>query len=155
MSGLIVNFPAQRGMNQAKSVRFSSTGTLREFARSTESENKMKWYCKEDYARFCQDRNEDIVECSMILMNKGVKALSTEDLCYFTGLETFLSPNVPKRIQKIRNARFMHVAAVLVEQMRQRRMNIYSQEAIANVSRKSSYQARVRAYKIAVAAATL
>jgi hypothetical protein len=94
-------------------VNVNSTAKL-----TTDSENKIKWYCKKDYVPFLQDCNKDIVKCSEILVNKGFRALSTQDLFYFSGLEleTFLSRNVPRRIQKIRDARDMYIAAVLYEQ---------------------------------------
>ena len=157
-SGLIVDFPTQNGTNQFKtfkSVQFSKTSQLRVFRRPTSSENKMMSYCKKDYVQFSLIRNKDIMICSEILANKGAGKLSSKDMCYFTGLETFLSPNVPKRMRKIKMAREMHVKAVLDEQECQRDMNICSEEAIARVSKKNSYTNRARAYKLAVAAATV
>ncbi|KAL3805458.1 hypothetical protein ACHAWO_004219 [Cyclotella atomus] len=157
-AGLIVDFPAQRTINQSssktKSVTFSSISELRVFRRPTDSENKMKSYCKRDYERFNLERNIDTLECSMMLATKRGE-LSPDDTCMCVGLESFLAPDVHKRMKKVKRSREKHVRVVVEEQKRQRQSNSFDHEAISLVSRRSSFNARVQSYKLAVAAASV
>jgi hypothetical protein len=114
----------------------------------------MKSYCKRDYERFNLERNINTMECSMMLANK-LGNLSADDTCMCVGLENFLSPNVAKRIKKVKRSRAKHVQAVIGEQKRQRLTNAYDHEAVSLVSKRSSFDDRVRSYKLAVAAASV
>jgi hypothetical protein len=88
--------------SKRKSVRFSRYSHSRVF-RSPYEDISMKSYTKRDYKRFDCVRSRDIVKCSRMLAIKigSGHEITTEDLIYCTGLETMLSPDLPRRSKKV------------------------------------------------------
>ena len=78
-------------------------------------------------------------------MSSGER-LTKDEVCACTGLETMLSPNVPRRLKKIMNAREAHVNRVLSAQD-----HGCGVDGIARVSMKSSRAATARSHHVAVA----
>ena len=149
LPALIVDFPSK------KTVRFSRMSHMRTF-KPIKNESEIKSYTKNDYKHFNLDRSRDIVQCSKMIalkMSSGEK-LTEDDVCLCTGLETMLSPDLPRRARKIMKARESHVQAVLSAQERAHQVitDEYIEVAIARVSERSSRVAVARAYNIAVAA---
>jgi hypothetical protein len=153
-AGLIVDFPFNRASSRNKSVSFSSTSQVRLFRHPSTRDNAMKSYTKSDYRRFASQRNADTFQCLRMLSEK-LGSLSKKETCMCVGLEPFLAPDLNKRLMKLRSSRKEHVQAVLSEQRRQKKMNINDEDAIALVSKKSSYKNRLRSYKLAFAAASV
>lgn len=87
-----------------KSVRFSRYSHSRVFRSIYEEDIRMKSYTKSDYKHFDRVRSHDIIKCSKMLAFKiGTgQEITSEDLCYCTGLETMLSPDLPRRFKKVR-----------------------------------------------------
>ncbi|KAL7502903.1 hypothetical protein ACHAXN_000776 [Cyclotella atomus] len=138
--------------SKRKSVRFSRYSHSRVF-RSPYEDISMKSYTKRDYKRFDCVRSRDIVKCSRMLAIKigSGHEITTEDLIYCTGLETMLSPDLPRRSKKVKDAREMHMDIVLSEQA-QKKLGMFNAMDIAHVSKKSSRSARFRSFKLALAA---
>ena len=137
-------------------VRFAEFSEVKHYERPSSKANYLKSYNSSDYKKFRQTNNQDIINCSrMVEIKIGIEELSLDDICMCTGLELFLAPDVPKRIEDIKKSRKMHVARVLFEQVRQGVMkNRYDEdsiESIARVSKKSSHRDRDRSFKIAYA----
>jgi hypothetical protein len=145
---LAVSFPPQERIRTAKkSVQIALLSHQRTY-RPAEHESSSKSYTKADYRRFSDLRNHDIVKYSHLVADKvrSGERLTKTDLCLCTGLEAFLSPDVPKRIKKINKAREAHVKLILLAQEQGCGINIISQ-----VSRKSSRSAMARAQNAAMA----
>ena len=152
-SGLIVDFPINQP-GAVKSVRFSATSEMIIIERPTKQDNRKKSYKWNDYEYFKRLRANDAVYCSNLYMYKKSigENLTLEDVCNFTGLEFFLSRDVPGRFRAISQAREHHSNKVLNEQKRQlqtQRTNEYSAEVVARLSEISSRTHRVQAYRVA------
>jgi hypothetical protein len=130
-----------------KSVQIALFSHQRTY-RPAEHERSSKSYTKADYRRFGDLRNYDIVKYSHLVANKvrSGERLTKEDLCLCTGLEAFLSPDVPKRIKKINKARKTHVEIILLAQEQGCGIDI-----ISRVSRENSRSAVARAQNAAMA----
>ena len=142
---LIVDFPA--ASNSKKSVRINPMSHMRTF-RQAEHESETKAYSKSDYKRFNELRSHDIFKYSDLVaqrMSSGER-LTKDEVCACTGLETILSPNVPRRLKKIMKAREAHVDRVLSAQE-----HGFDADGIARVSMKSSRSAVARSHHVAVA----
>lgn len=130
---------------------------LRKF-KISERERQTKSYSKSDYKFFSDVRNYEIAKCSSLVALKFAKGerLTKDDMALCRGLESFISPDIPRRIRKLKKSREMHVEAVLAEQeARQGGQGLSQraiQRAIARVSEKSSWDARSRSFQVATAA---
>ena len=152
-SGLIVDFPTNQH-GTVKAVRFSTTSEMIIIERPTKRDNRNKSYKWDDYEYFKRLRANDVVYCSnLYIYKKSVgEDLSLEDVCNFTGLEFFLSRNVPGRFRAISQAKEQHSNRVLNEherQLQRQRTNKYSAEAVARLSEMSSMVHRVQAHRVA------
>jgi hypothetical protein len=156
-SGLtIVDFPHHPSTSHpisTRSVRFSATSQMVLFARSSSRENKIKWYCEQDYQHFRRQRYQDTVYCSNLMMYKKNmrESFTADDVDKFTGLEFLMSSNVPKRMRQIVEERRAHTALVLTGQQYMRQANVNDVNALARLSEKSSRQARTESQKMAAA----
>jgi hypothetical protein len=156
-SGLtIVDFPHHPSTSHpisTRSVRFSATSQMVLFARSSSRENKIKWYCEQDYQHFRRRRYQDTMYCSNLMMYKKNmrESFTADDVDKFTGLEFLMSSNVPKRMRQIVEERRAHTALVLTGQQYMRQANVNDVNALARLSEKSSRQARTESQKMAAA----
>jgi hypothetical protein len=119
------------------------------------TEDATKSYNQDDYEHFLIERHRDII-CSELVARTGSSGerLSKEEVCLCTGLETYLAPNVARRVRKLRFVRKIHVTLVLMAQTQARHFHIEDRgEDIARVSMKMSRAAVARAVKVAAAAA--
>jgi hypothetical protein len=154
-AGLIVVFPHHRSTSQPisaiRSVRFSETSQMVVFPRSSSREDKIKWYCEQDYQHFKRQRNHDTMHCSNLMMYKKSRgeSFTADDVDRFTGLEFLMSSNITKRMSKISNERQAHTALVLTGQEYMRRANVIDAKALARLSEKSSRKARAKSQKMA------
>ena len=115
--------------------------------RQAEHERETKSYNKIDYNVFSELRNHDIDKYSKLVAEKmsSGKQLTNDEICACSGVEVYLSRDVPRRLQKIMNSRDAHVKKVLSAQ--KHGCNV---DGIARVSMKSSRAARVRSHDLAV-----
>ena len=143
-SGLIVDFPNDQP-EAVRSVRFSNTCEVVIIERPSQRDNRNKTYDQDDYEHFIRVRAYDVVYCSNLYMYKksvGAK-LTLEDICNFTGLENFMSSDVPGRFRAVSQAREQHSNRVL---------NVSNQlptEVVARLSEISSRTHRVQANRVA------
>jgi hypothetical protein len=140
-----------------KTVRFSETSKLLLFKKPSDEDNKNKSYTKQDFKRFHQEKMQDVIRCSKLFLpasnsGDGVN-VSIEESCLCIGLEFMITPDVPKRMQRIQKARKRHVKRVLDQQALSRNSNDFSQDSIARVARRSSFETREHASTVAAAAA--
>lgn len=103
-----------------KTVRFSETSKLLLFKKPSDEDNKNKSYTKQDFKRFHQEKMQDVIRCSKLFLpasnsGDGVN-VSIEESCLCIGLEFMITPDVPKRMQRIQKARKRHVKRVLDQQ---------------------------------------
>ena len=133
-----------------KSVSFSKFGKCKVFQKAA-FEKGMKSYRKSDYEGFKIIRDYDVIRCSGIVAIKLAMGenLTIEEKCLCTGLEHVLSPDVPKRVDAIEEARELHVKKVLDEQTRQEGSGGFSADLMAYVSMKSSKNSRAFAHRVA------
>ncbi|KAL3788497.1 hypothetical protein ACHAWO_012825 [Cyclotella atomus] len=153
-SGLILNFPDDQQAVE-KAVHFSPTSEVRVFEKSSKRENKVKWYTGQECHLFKRQRNRDMVYCSDMMMFRSSvgERFTTKDIVKLTGLEFFVSDDLPKRMRDIENMREEHEGLILAAQARLRSANlsISGATALARVSEKSSQHARKMSHKVASA----
>jgi hypothetical protein len=145
---LIVNAPPQKRIRTAKkSVQISPLSHRRTYQLG-EHKRGSKSHTKADYRRFVELRNHDVIKYSILIARKvrSGEPLTKEDLCLCTGLEAFLSPDVPRRIQKVNQARETHVKMILTAQEKG-----CGSDIISRLSKKSSKSALARAQNMAMA----
>ena len=160
-AGLIVEFPtpgAEVTMpTSGKSVTFSPISLMRTF-KTSEHERQTKSYRKHDYQYFGDVRNYEIARCSSVVALKVASGqnLTKDDIVSCRGIEHFLSPDIPRRIAKLRESKESHTKAVLREQARPQSPHSDIKETIARVSERNSRAARSQArHRAAVASCVL
>ena len=143
-SGLIADFPNDQP-EAVRSVRFSNTCEVVVIERPSQRDNRNKSYNQDDYEHFKRVRAYDVVFCSNLYMYKKSvgEELTLEDVCNFTGLESYMSPDVPGRARAILQAREQHSNRVLNVS------NQYPHEVVARFSERSSRTHRVQAQRVA------
>jgi hypothetical protein len=76
---------------------------------------------------------------------------TNEDIVKMTGLEYFVSKDIPKRVKEIEDMRESHKALILDAQARLRSANCSSATILARVSQMNSQHARKLSHKVAAA----
>jgi hypothetical protein len=95
----------------------------------------------------------DAIHCSIMLLRNWTKrgqdldTLNEFATCCI-GLENLISKDVMQSIKAVAIARKVHVRAVIAEQARQKKCNLYSPSELARVSCKSSKLLRERSHKV-------
>ena len=131
--------------SRPKSVTFSHFSELAFIPKDKESPRK--WYTAQDTHHFRQVMAQDILSVQMKIQRMPQEAvLSPEDLYECVGIEVCLANGLG---QRMREARFAHLNAVLFEQNLQRQNGICDLEKLSAVSEKKTLWIKERAHTVA------
>jgi len=153
MTGLIVNFPPQRQLNNNhRAVRFAAEAELYTVERHEDNEeNKVArhelWYTKAEYDLMKLKIKEDALNVRAMAANGAPFYYSgdgDDDICCI-GIEHHLTPACTRGV---RDCRMRCIYAVLAEQARQSLSARFRWEAIALVSISQTRWVALRARKL-------
>ena len=144
----------------SKSVRFATTlEEVQHISRPTDRELQVMWYSDEDNERLHHALIRDVVRHSQRLAAGTVNLQdprSFEDhVIHCVGIDHLLSRDVQGHYQAIRSRRKEHSRRVLGAQQRLRNIAEVVEEDIGHTAEISSRQNRIRAYRVAVIAASV
>ena len=145
---LIVDFPTTTKINAVKTVRFSSTSTMKLVRYPTHDERVARWYSKNDENAFKRRRWRDVYKYSALLMQDD-DGDRKEKIVRCVGIDHLLSQDIQTKSQEIMKARLDHVTLVLNVQELQRMHRICYPEDLARISAQSSRVAKERAQEVA------
>ena len=137
--------PRTSTASRPKTVTFSQFSELGFIPKDKESTRK--WYTPQDTHHFRQVLAQDILSMKMKIQRMPQKAvLSPEDVYNCVGIEVFLTNGLALRM---RDERFAHIDAVLLEQNLQRQNGTCYLEKLSAVSEKKTLWVKERAHNLA------
>ena len=144
---LIVDFPTTTKINAVKTVRFSSTSTMKLVRYPTHDERVARWYSKNDENAFKRRRWRDVYKYSALLMQDDDDR--REKIIRCVGIDHLLSQDIQTKSQEITKAWLNHLTLILDVQELQMKHRICCPEDLAGISAHSSRVAKERAHEVA------